>query len=233
VAAGRHEKVLAMQRARRAALGAALALLGALAMTGCRSEPSVAAYVGSVAYTHADVDRIVNPATARENPAVSVSPQWVVRLIVTRDLAKKLAAEKKLTVETPDLSPLLNMPATDEYAKLWSEVVALENALGESAPPATITDEDLVRFYHAGVAAGFFRPDVPMGVLRGSAGPELAPLFGLRKMFADAAVKHHVSVNPRFAPLAMPLLVRGNGGRLFQLVVPFPPDSSTGVRDSG
>jgi hypothetical protein len=222
---------MAMQRARRLALGALLILLGGLAVAGCRSEPSVAVYVGNVAYTNADVDRIVNPAGGRTDAAVTVTPQWVVRLIVTRDLAKQLAAEKNVTVEQVDVSGVLQMPPSDEYAKLWSEVYALQRALVGSVRPQPVSDEDLSRFYQAGVAAGLFRPDVPLPDLREAlAGADVA-WFGLRNLIADAAATHHVTVNPRFAPLALPILVRP-GGQVFQLTVPFPVDTTTGVRDS-
>ncbi len=223
---------MAMQRARRVVVAALLSLAGGLVVTGCRSEPGVAVYVGGVRYTQEGVDRIVNPAEARKDAAVTVSPQWVVRLIVTRDLARQLAAEKNLTVEPIDVSGVLNMKADDEYARLWTEVLSLEQALQRAVPPAEATDDDLRRFYQAGVASGLFRPDVPLDVVREELnGPELSALFRLRKAIVDAVQSRHVTVNPRFAPLAMPLLVR-NGGQLFQLAVPFPVDTTTGVRDS-
>jgi hypothetical protein len=51
-------------------------------------------------------------------------------------------------------------------------------------------------------------------------------------MFSDAAA-HHVTVNPRYAPLALPFLhIDQQAGRAFQLAVPFPLDTTTGVRDS-
>src|SRR5262245_45285808 len=90
-----------MQRARRAALCALLALLGGFALAGCRTEPSVAAYVGDARYSLAEVDRIVATAESGKDAAVTADRQWVVRLIVTRDLARQLAAERGLTVE-PD-----------------------------------------------------------------------------------------------------------------------------------
>ncbi len=223
-----------MQLARRVALGALAALLAGLALTGCRSEPSVAVYVGNVRYTHADIDRIVNPAAERKGPAVPVSPQWVVRLVVTRDLAKQLVAEKNLEVEPVDLSRALNMASDDEYARLWNEVLALELALWGSVTPVSATDEDLARVYRAIVQAGLLDPDLPASVVRQQlGGPELAAWLGVRTLIADAVASHHVTVNPRFAPLAMPLLLRGSGGQPYQIALPFPLDTTTGVRDSG
>src|SRR5688572_15259376 len=49
-----------MQRTRRMALLAVLALAGGLVLAGCRSEPKVAAYVGGTRYTVADVSAMTS-----------------------------------------------------------------------------------------------------------------------------------------------------------------------------
>lgn len=226
-----------MQRAYRMALCAVLALLGGLALAGCRSEPSVAAYVGDARYTQHDVDRIVNAVGSAEHPAVTVNPQWVVRLLVTRDVARRLATEQHLTVPSADLatfSEVLRLPAGNEYAKLWAEVYSLQRALGATLQPAPIADDDLLRYYRAGVAAGIYPAGAPDDAVRANlSNATIAGRLALRNLIAEAVVRQHVIVNPRFAPLAMPLLLQDSStGRLYEVAVPFPRDTTTGVHDS-
>jgi hypothetical protein len=225
-----------MQRARRAALCAVLALLGGFALAGCRTEPSVAVYVGDARYSQAEVDRIVATANATKDAAVTADRQWVVRLIVTRDLARQLAAEKGVTVEPAEvdsLSRVLSPSAGTEYTRLWAEVTILEGELQRTVIPAPVSDDDLLRFYRSGVSAGFFGPGATLEELREQLNARLvAALIGLRRLIADAVVSHHVSVNPRFTPLALPVLLPSNSGRIYQVAVPFEADTTTGVRDN-
>jgi hypothetical protein len=225
-----------MQRARRAALCAVLALLGSFALAGCRTEPSVAVYVGDTRYTQAEVDRIVAAANSAKNAVLTADPQWVVRLIVTRDLAKQLAAEKGVKVEPGQvdaLSQRWSSFANSEYARLWAEVMVREFALQETVTPAPVSDDDMLRFYRSGVSAGLFGPGLALEDLREQLnGPRFAVLIGLRRLIADAVVSHHVSINPRFTPLALPILQQSPSGRLYQVAVPFEADTTTGVHDS-
>jgi hypothetical protein len=226
-----------MQRARRVALLALLAVLGGLALAGCRAEPAVAVYVGKAKYTHAYVDRVVNEIGPTRHPAVVVNRQWVVRLLVTRDLAKQLAAEKSLTVEPADaavFSDVLKLPAGSEFAKLWADVYALQRAVGATVTPAPVADDDLLRYYRAGVAAGVYPAGVSDDAVRTNLNNStVLGRLGLRNLLVEAAARQHVTVNPRFAPLAMPLLLQDSGsGQLYEVAVPFPLDTTTGVRDS-
>ena len=53
-----------MLLARRVVLVAVSAVLGGMALTGCRSEPTVAAYLDQKKITEADVDALIKDATA-------------------------------------------------------------------------------------------------------------------------------------------------------------------------
>src|ERR1044071_3666208 len=93
-----------MQRVRRGALVAVLALVGAVVLTGCRSEPGIAAYVGSEKITIDQVDAVVDAVdkvnaqrtTENDPPPIAISRQRVLALMVYGDLAKQLMDQKSL-----------------------------------------------------------------------------------------------------------------------------------------
>jgi hypothetical protein len=215
-----------MQPARRVALAALVAVLSGLVLPACRTEPTVAVYVDSHRYTEKSVDRIVK--TGQGNPAgLTASREWVVELLVARDIGEKLVAEQNVTVQHTDTGP-----AAAEYLKLWATVYDIEQALLQTAKQPHLTDADLTGFYRAGVAAGLYPAGATQDQVRaGLNNPGVASVIGLRAMFSDAAA-HHVTVNPRYAPLALPYLHIDPQGHGYQLAVPFPPDTATGVRDS-
>jgi hypothetical protein len=226
-----------MQRARRMALVAALALAAGLALTGCRSQPSVAAYVGDHRYTQADVDRIFNEVKDKPEPAVPATRQRIVRLLVLRDLAKQVATARKVQVKPigADFGQVLNLPTDSAYVKLYQNFYELQSALGEVAQPAKATDDDLFGFYRAGVAAGVFPAGASDEVVRQQLGNNegVMAVFGLRDLLAAEGDREHVRVNPRFGPLAMPQLQQDQQtGRVFELTVPFRADAKSPVRDS-
>jgi hypothetical protein len=245
VVPGPREKVVAMQsaavagrpRRARVALFVLVAVVGAPVLTGCRSEPAVAAYVDGTRYTERTIDRIVKQTELPDGSPLTVNRQWVLRLLVMRDVAQRLVAERGLTVQRLDpeiISSTAGMAAPNEYVRLWANTYELESALAPTVKPQALSDDDLARFYPAVVAAGLLPAGLGRQEVRAELnGPQVAGLLGLRTVLADAA-HNHVTVNPRYAPLAMPWLIGGQGStRLYQMAVPFPADPTSGVRDIG
>ncbi len=226
-----------MQRARRVAFLAVLGLVGGLALAGCRSQPSVAAYVGGHRYSQADVDRIVNQVKDKPEPAVPATRQRVVRLLVLRDLAQRMATERKIEVKpsSGDFGQALNLPGGSEYVKLYRSFYELQSALEAVAPPGKVNDDDLLGFYRAGVDAGAFRPGASVDEVRqGLAGnQDVLAVFGLRDLLSAEGDREHVRLNPRFGPLALPELQQSQQtGRVYELAVPFRAAANAPVRDS-
>lgn len=84
-----------MQRARRAAVFAALALAGALALTGCRAEPGVALYVGDTRYTQQQVDGLAEQLATIPGIGTADSRKQVIQWVVARDVGKRIVADQK------------------------------------------------------------------------------------------------------------------------------------------
>src|SRR5690242_15564510 len=113
-----------MQRARRLALVAVLALLGALALTGCRSEPSVAAYVGDQKIMVKDIDGVIDDLSGHQlqvNPAQFGDVRQIILAdLVFAEFGKRYADDKGWPApSSPDAQALqaaavdLNVPTTD------------------------------------------------------------------------------------------------------------------------
>ncbi|HLL66183.1 MAG TPA: hypothetical protein VK453_10610 [Micromonosporaceae bacterium] len=93
-----------MQRARRTAVLAVLTLAGVLALTGCRSEPGVAIYIGDTRYSQERVDGLANQFTDVVGAPPATSRQQVVSWIVASEVGKRMAAEEKWQTPPVDLA---------------------------------------------------------------------------------------------------------------------------------
>jgi hypothetical protein len=207
-----------MQRVRRLALVAVLTLVGGLALTGCRSEPGVAAYLGAETVSVSEVDGVVeavdqvNAGRGGEGqPApIATSRQLVLGMIVYSRLAQQVIAEKGLTSNTGTIeqaSKVYGIPVDHPYAQLLGTYLDRFTTLLPTARDYKPTHDELVRFYEAGVTAGAF----PAGatdddITQNLNNANVAATLGVQAMLDDAGKKRHLTVNPRYAPLPLPVL---------------------------
>jgi hypothetical protein len=84
-----------MQRVRRMAVLAVLTLAGALALTGCRSEPGIAIYVANARYSQQQVDEFADELAEIPGQSPGTSRQLIVQLLVQRDISKRLASAQR------------------------------------------------------------------------------------------------------------------------------------------
>ncbi|WP_155391471.1 hypothetical protein [Catellatospora paridis] len=196
-----------------AAAGIAVALL---ALTACRSSPSVAAYVGDQSFTEAKVDQLVKQAaetqqTAQPGDEAAVRTH-VVQLLVYNALCKRIATEKGIKLPAAAAGP-------SEYATLNQETQACVQALPlDQMKPS---DEDLRKVYDNGVEIGVLDPKQPFEEVKPqlAGDPQVAGAIAVYRVLTDAAKAADVTVNPRYRPLDLPVLTAGERGAV--LSAPF------------
>ncbi|MEV0454580.1 hypothetical protein [Catellatospora methionotrophica] len=196
-----------------AAAGIAVALL---ALTACRSNPSVAAYVGDQSFTEDKVNTLTEQAakvqeTAQPGDEAAIRTH-VVQLLIYNALCKRVAADKGVKLPAAEARP-------SEYETLSQETQACVQALPlDQMKPS---EEDLRKVYTNGVEAGVLDPaksfEQSQAELAGN--PQVAGAIAVYRVLTDAAKAADVSVNPRYRPLDLPVLTAGERGAV--LSVPF------------
>jgi hypothetical protein len=197
-----------MQFVRRVALAVALTLLGAAVLSGCRSEPGIAAYVGDLKITEKQVNEVVTDAGPPKTILGNIRQQTVSWLVVG-EVARRHAAANGFTVEKPDYGQVaeqLQVPADKKIVKIYGDLVAAVDALYVQAKPVQPTPADLQAIYDQQAAAGQVPPGTTLEAFAASIDMDkLGRLLGLRNALRDAAKAYHVVVNPKYRPLVMPL----------------------------
>jgi hypothetical protein len=217
-----------MQRARRLASLAVVVAVGALALAGCKSEPSVAAYVGDQKITEKRVDDIladarnklaaVKPA-ATSQPTAQASPtaaaptlpgrDMIVSTLVLNMICDRLAVDRGTKFTTVDINQVAQaeqLPAASTYiverTKLYSCLGGVETG-GSTAP----TEAELRDIYDRGKAAGAIPKDQTFEQIAPQLdGTQLRSALAAKHTFTDVVAKYNVTVNPRYRPLELPLL---------------------------
>ncbi|MEU1835599.1 hypothetical protein [Micromonospora chersina] len=205
-------------RARRLVAVASVAV-GLVALTGCRTEPGVAAYIGDHRVTEDQVTSILDemrdglaasPATAQQASAMLPGRDQVVATLVLRDVCRDLSADKGYQpqgqVSAAQVAQQTGLPADAVYPQRVAEFYTCLSGVpaGEQAAPS---QEELATVIAAGRSAGAIPPDVSDAEAAGQLdGAQLRSALATRKVLADAIGGYDVSVNPRYRPLLFPLL---------------------------
>ncbi|GAA1816197.1 hypothetical protein HC028_10135 [Planosporangium flavigriseum] len=212
-----------MQRARRVASIAGLALVGTLALTGCRSEPGAAIYVGSTTYSHEYVDGLSAQLQKVSSLSRGDGRQTIAQWLVVRDLGKRMVADNKWPAPEVDEhgaeSQIQQALPTAERGsletlrpliKIFAEYEAYRGAVQQHATLAQPTDADYADLYQRAKVAGLVGPGVDEATYRKSLGAQNDQLFranvSLRQLYSEAVKKANVSVNPKYAPAELALL---------------------------
>jgi hypothetical protein len=194
-----------MQRARRLALVAVLALVGGLVLAGCRSQPSVAAYVGDRRYTNHDVEAYVNEVKGLNLP-IGDARQVILSSLVIRDIGQRVAADKGVSIPPADIAAAANslqLPTGSPVAHLLAETSAVVQALSQTVTPVQPTEADQREIFNA---LSFQGQQVSKS-LKFEAVRDLLDQqqigrgLAVRTLLNDAVTTYHVTVNPRYAPL--------------------------------
>lgn len=236
-----------MQRARRLASIAAIVVVGAIALSGCRSEPGVAAYLGDSEITEDRLTAIIDelrdgaeprasepaadpqasqdpmaPPQGPEEPPPLPSRSTVLSTLVVGGICELLAADEGFQPQnqvTPEqVAPQLGISADSEYARKQAELYTCISGVPSGTPVAP-TEEDLTEIIERGRAAGVIPPDMPDADAKQRLDSEqLRGALGSREVLADAVAAYDVTVNPRYRPLEFPVL--GFQGNIAAVSVP-------------
>ena len=192
-----------------AGIGVAAALLG---LTGCRSSPTVAAYVGDQTLTEQRVTTLIDgyvtstraqAAAAGQDPGQVQQPNrtLVVNYLVRGQLCDHARQKLNFTVEQPEVPP-----GSSELGQLVAQAQACERAL-PAGEPVQPTEADAQQVFDIGVANGIYPADAASQVIPGLMGSaELADALGRKKALNDAVAGVDVTVNPRYGVIQMPLI---------------------------
>lgn len=227
-----------MHRARRLATVALAASLAAAGLAGCRSAPSVAAYVGQDRISEDRVSAVYEEA--RANAAGQDSPgikrQDVVDTLVGLDVLREIARQRGLSptaLNADQVAQAIGVKANAEYVRLYSEYRGLLNAVGSGAKPAQPTAADLRDVYNR-LTAGGANPNgatfeqFSTGI-SDTDKQTLAQNIGLRNDLQPQIAKLNTVVNPRYSAPELPLVsTQGADGQELPLVVlSFAPSHGT------
>jgi hypothetical protein len=233
-----------------------LALVGALlALAGCRSDPAVAAYVGSTRYTDARVSAIADEAHAKLQELADaqqsatgasaqpvprpVTEQEVVTALVGRDVLKALAQERKvspLDVPADRIAQQVRIPPDTEYVRLVAEKDGYRLGLLQQAATGSATDADLREVYDNLVSASGGRFTASYEQFRSNLTDQDTELVGrsaaVREDIAAEAEKLDVTINPRYGPAVLSLVeVSDQQGGVISLLGVSLSSHESGVKD--
>ena len=213
-----------MTRARRLASVAVVASLAVTGLSACRTEPSVAAYVGDSRIAESRVqdlwdeahDAVVEQSEKAGQPAVMpISRGDIVRTLVSVDVLGDVAKQQSLALPA-DLSlaeyaQQLRLPATLEYVRLYAQADTTVKLLRQKATSAPApTDADLREVYDTLLTNGGIEPGTPFETFKSSLQAENLQLVqtsaAVRKQIEQATGSLRIKVNPRYQPLGIPVL---------------------------
>jgi hypothetical protein len=240
-----------MQRARRLASTAVVAVLAVSGLSACRAEPGVAAYLGDgKTITEARIEGIYDEArdeltksreqvqqqasTGASAPAVPpvevpFKQKDVLNALLTVQLLEQAAATHGVQAASePTVEQVAqgsSFAPTWEYTKLYARTFQLRAALLPKVTPAPLTDADLRPVYDR-LRAGSSSDTTPYDQFKGQLSEEnkqaLQQSIGLRNELSKIVADDDVKLNPRYGDQQLVLLSTQAGDTQIPLVeVPF------------
>lgn len=241
------ERVIPMQRARRLASTAVVAVLAVAGLSACRAEPGVAAYLADgETITDKQVTRIYEQAQdqlsasrkqiqqqgATDPSAAAVPPvempfkqKDVLNALLTVKVLEQAAAAKGVQAATePSIDQIAqgtNYSPDWEYTKLYTQTFQLRAALLPKVTPAPLTDEDLRPVYDR-LLAGGAGDSTPYEQFKSQLSAEnkqaLEQSLGLRNELAKIVADGDLKLNPRYGDQQLVLLSATAGNAQVPLV---------------
>jgi hypothetical protein len=222
-------------RARRLTSVAAIAAASILALSACRSNPTVAAYVGDQEITEKQVTEIIDDLRQKVD-AVGVelpTRDDIVAVLVMKSVCEQLSEEKGYrprSVASVELAvQVTGMPADSTYVQHYADLETCLSGL-PNPEPTTPTEDELNDLVTRAKETGVLPADLPYDeAAKELDGPRLHHALGQRKVFTEAIADYDITVNPRYRPLEFPLLSFRGGA--VAVGVPIGEDASEAVVD--
>ncbi|WP_203991279.1 hypothetical protein [Micromonospora lutea] len=231
-------------RARRLVAVASVAI-GLVALTGCRSEPGVAAYVGDHRITEDAVTEVIDDASAKNPPPAAADevppgqePQLpgrsqVVSTLVLAEVCERVSAAEGYRpegqVEPAQVAQGLGLNPETGYVRQVAELYTCLSAIPIGAPVAP-TEQELIDLVAAGKRAGAVPAEVTVEQAAAQLdGDQLRQALANRDALREAVEEYDVTVNPRYRPLLFPVL--SFTGQTIAVGVPLGEPASDAVND--
>ncbi|SCG74634.1 hypothetical protein GA0070609_5011 [Micromonospora echinaurantiaca] len=237
-------------RARRLVAVASVAV-GLVALSGCRAEPGVAAYVGDHRITEDAVTAVLDDARVK-NPAptsaATPSPgeeqpdlpgpqlparRQVASVLVLTEVCERVSAERNYQPRgqamPQQVAQEVGLSPESDYVRRLAELYTCLSGMpvGEPVEP---TAQDIADVIAAGRKAGAISAEMTDEVAgRQLNDDQLRGALAIRKALAEAVEGHDVTVNPRYRPLEFPVLTFSGGAPAVN--VPLGEPGSDAVTD--
>jgi hypothetical protein len=195
-----------MPRRRRLAAVAALAVLGALVLTGCgNAQPGSAAYVGDSRYTERALDDVIDEIRRVAPDQASTLRDQILAQMVLNDLAYRAAAAAEIAIPPAgydEYAQEFGLPADSKFVRLVAEYGAVVGALRAAVEPVEPTEEEFRDVW----AALLKNPQLDPTTYRGEldlwrSHPTVPVSLGVRKALREQAGRTKVVVSPLYSPL--------------------------------
>jgi hypothetical protein len=232
-----------MQAARRLTAVTSVALIGSLLLAGCRSNPTVAAYVGDTQITEERVDAVIDDMAEKKSKAETATPApdqpaepspeqadealartEVVTLLVLHEGCRQLAVAKNLTptttVTSEQFAASRQLPADSEYAALGAELTTCMSAVPASNTPPT--EDELRQLFDAAKAADLLNdPSIVFDDIKGQLAQDqqVQQAFAGKRLYSALGGATEITVNPRYRPLTVQAFP---GNKLLPVVIGDP-----------
>jgi hypothetical protein len=211
-----------MQRVRRLASAAVVASLAVAGLSACRSEPSVAAYVGDARITESQVQAILDQtrdevagAPPSSKAAMRVTRDLVVSTLVINDVMADVAGRHGVTLpadlQLSKYAAALELPETADFVRLFAtsrQYVPALLAVTKTGPVPTEAEQKQV--YDALVTAGAVKPGTPVAQFWAGLNEQEKQTVqistGVLREIGEVAAPLRIRVNPRYGPVTFSVL---------------------------
>lgn len=228
---------MARRRLVAVAVAGALVLAG---LTGCRSEPGSAAFVGGTRITVHTVDAmldglLVDGANVRESDK-GAARQQITSVLTFLEVATRYAQSQGYPTppaEYQALATQLGLPSSNGYVRAVAEAQAYQALLEQRATPVAVSDTeygaiaDRVNAQVGGAAGG---RDEVVAQFKANFADQIGRAVAVRDELTKAIKQYDVTVNPLYAPAAWVLLqlqFKQTGQQVDLVVLPLTAGAGT------